>query len=183
MKIVLNRFASLVSSVVLGAVLCLSCASTPTSDIRVHSAVDSKSNIAGYKSYAWDLSAGVIQDRTGMWVPKDMDTQAEVQFLIDKKLRDRGMTVVQESPDLIVSLLIAADVQEVEQMKNKHGDAVAGLDPVGKGALLVELLDSHTGKTIWLGAAEGDIRGSTSVEVGKQRLAYAVDQLFERLPH
>jgi len=183
MKIAFNRFGSLVFAAALSVGVCLSCASTPTSDIKVHSAADAKANLAAYKTYAWDLNAGVLRDRTGVWVPKDVDTQSEVQFLIDKKLRDRGMTVVQESPDLIVSLLIAADVQEVEQMKNKHGDAVAGLDPVGKGALLVELLDSHTGKTIWLGAAEGDIRGSTSVEVGKQRLAYAVDQLFERLPH
>ncbi|HEY3252463.1 MAG TPA: DUF4136 domain-containing protein [Polyangiaceae bacterium] len=183
MKIVINRFSSRASVVALSVALCLSCASTPTSDIRVHSAVDSKSNIAGYKSYAWDLNAGMLKDRTGFWVPKDMDTQAEVQFLIDKKLRDRGMTVVQESPDLLVSMLIAADVKEVEQMKTKHGDAVAGLDPVGKGALLVELVDSQTGKTVWLGAAEGDVRGSNSVEVSKQRLAYAVDKLFEQLPH
>jgi hypothetical protein len=125
----------------------------------------------------------VLQDRTGVWVPKNIDTQSEVQFLIDKKLRDRGLTVAKESPDLIVSMLIAADVQEVEQMKNKHGDAVAGLDPVGKGALLVELVDFRTGKTVWLGAAEGDVRGSNTVEVSKQRLAYAVDQLFDRLPH
>ena len=44
-------------------------------------------------------------------------------------------------------------------------------------------LDNQTGKTVWLGAAEGDIRGSNSVEVGKQRLAYAVDKLFDQLPH
>ena len=183
MKIVVNGFSSLVSVAALSVALCLSCASTPTSDIRVHSAADAKSNMAGYKSYAWDTNAGLLRDQTGVWVPKDMDTQAEVQFLIDKKLRDRGMTVAKESPDLLVSMLIAADVKEVEQMKTKHGDAVAGLDPVGKGALLIELVDSQTGKTVWLGAAEGDVRGSNSVEVSKQRLAYAVDKLFEQLPH
>jgi hypothetical protein len=183
MKIVVNRLNSLLSVAVLGAALCLSCASTPTSDIRVHSAADAKANLAAYKSYAWDLNAGVIQDRTGAWVPKDLDTQSEVQFLIDKKLRDRGLTVAQQSPDLLVSMLIAADVSEVQAMKTKHGDAAAGLDPVGKGALLVELVDNQTGKTVWLGAAEGDVRGSNSVEVSKQRLAYAVDKLFDQLPH
>jgi len=144
--------------------------------------MDAKSNMAAYKSYAWDTNAGVLRDRTGMWIPKDVDTQSEVQFLIDKKLRERGLTVAQESPDLLVSILIAADVKEVEEIKTKHGDAVAGLDPVGKGALLVELVDFRTGKTVWLGAAEGDVRGSNSLEVSKQRLAYAVDKLFERLP-
>ena len=46
MKIVLNRIISLLSVATLGAALCLSCASTPTSDIKVHSAADAKSNLA-----------------------------------------------------------------------------------------------------------------------------------------
>ena len=182
MKSVLNRFNGLVSAAALGVALSLACASTPTSDIRVHSAADKKSNISAYKSYAWDTSAGVLNDRTGVWVPKDVDTQAELQFLIDEKLRGRGMTVAQESPDLLVSMLIAADVRDVEEIKSKRGEAVAGLDPVGKGALLVELVDAETGKTVWLGAAEGEVRGSNTLEQSKERLAYAVDKLFEQLP-
>lgn len=178
-----NRLSSLCSVAALSAALCLSCASTPTADIRVHSAADAKANIAAYKTYAWDLNAGVLHDSTGAWVPKDIDTQSEVQFLIDKKLRDRGLTVVADKPSLLVSLLIVADVKQVEEIKSKRGDAVTGFDPVGQGALLVEFVDPQTGKTIWLGAAEGDVRGSTSVEVSKQRLAYAVDKLFDQLPH
>jgi len=179
---IVNRLSSIMSVAALSAVVCLACASTPTSDIKVHSAADAKANISAYKSYAWDLNAGVIQDRTGAWVSKDLDVQSEVQFLIDKKLRERGMTQTQSSPDLLVSLLILADVKELQQLKDKHGEVVGSLDPVGKGALLVELLDSQTGKTVWLGAAEGDVRGSNSVEVAKERLAYAVDKLFDKLP-
>ncbi len=91
-----------------------------------------------------------------------MDTQAEVQFLIDKKLRERGLTVVQESPDLLVSMLIAADVKEVEEMKTKHGDAVAAWIRLARGALLIELVDSQTGKTVWLGCRRrGTSAGAT----------------------
>jgi hypothetical protein len=183
MKIVLNRISSLMSIAAVSGALCLSCASTPTSDIKVHSAADTKSNIAGYKTYAWDASAAVLRDQTGVWVPKDMDTHAELQFLINKELRDRGMTEAQESPSLLVFMLIAADVKAVEEIKTKRGEAVAGLDPVGKGALIVELVDAQTGKTVWIGAAEGDVRGSNSTEVAKERLAYAVDKLFDGLPH
>jgi len=179
---IVNRLSSIMSVAALSAALCLSCASTPTSDIKVHSAADAKANIGAYKSYAWDLNAGVIQDRTGAWTPKDLDVQSEVQFLIDKKLRDRGMTQAQSAPELIVSVLILADVKELEQMKDKHGEVVGSLDPVGKGALVVELVDSQTGKTVWLGAAEGDIRGSNTTEVAKKRLAYAVDEMFAKLP-
>ena len=48
---------------------------------------------------------------------------------------------------------------------------------------MVELIDAETEKTVWIGGAKGDIRGSTSAEVSKQRLAYAVDELFATLPH
>ena len=179
---IFNRSNSIMSVAALSAVLCFSCASTPTSDIKVHSAADAKANISAYKSYAWDLNAGVIQDRTGAWVSKDIDVQSEVQFLIDKKLRDRGMTQVQSSPDLLVALLILADVKELQQLKDKHGEVVGTLDPVGNGALVVELVDSQTGKTVWLSAAEGEVRGSNTVEVAKERLAYAVDKMFDKLP-
>jgi hypothetical protein len=183
MKMNRDRFTSLISIAALGAALCLSCSSTPTSDIRVHSAADAKSNIAAYKAYAWDTNAGLYRDQTGMWAPKDIDAQAEVKFLVDKKLRERGMTEVQQSPELLVLTLIVADVKQLEEIKAKGGEAATHLDPVGKGALLLELVDAKTAKTVWLGAAEGEIRWSNSVEVSKERLAYAVDKLFDQLPH
>lgn len=162
--------------------LAVGCASTPTSDIRVHSAADKKANIREYKSYAWYESDQLLNDRTGVWVPKDVDTQAEVEYLVNDTLRKRGLTEVQGDPDLLVSALLVADIRDVEEIKSKRGDSVTTFDPVGKGALLIELIDAETGKTVWLGGAEGDVRESRSVEEGKERLAYAVDKLFDELP-
>ena len=168
---------------VLGVALSLSCSSASTADIQIHSAVDSKANIAGYKSFAWAGSGALLHDRTGAWVPKDADAQSEVEFLVDKNLRARGLTVVQDKPDLFVSLLIVADVREVQEIKEKRGEGISSFDPVGQGALVVELIDAETGKTVWLGGAEGEVRNSRSVEESKQRLAYAVDKLFAQLPN
>jgi len=158
------------------------CSSTPTSDIHVHSAADAKANLGEYKSYAWNASAGMLRDRTGIFVPKDVDTQAEVIYLVDKNMRDRGMTQAREQPDLLVSLLFVADVKDVEEIKSSRGAALTTLDPIGEGALLIELIDAETGKTVWLGGAEGEVRGSRTAEESKERLAYAVDKLFETLP-
>ena len=47
---------------------------------------------------------------------------------------------------------------------------------------MVELIDAQTGKTVWLGGAEAEVRGSRSVEDGRKRLAYAVDKMFAQLP-
>jgi hypothetical protein len=165
-----------------GGALSLGCASASTSDIRVHSALDGKAQLAGYKSFAWSGSSSLLHDGTGAWVPKDADAHSEVEFLVDKNLRARGLTVVQEKPDLLVSLLIVADVQEVQEIKDKRGEGVSTFDPVGQGALVVELIDAETGKTVWLGGAEGELRNSRSADEGRERLAYAVDKLFAQLP-
>ena len=167
----------------LAALLAGACASSPsTADIQIHTAADSKAKLGSYKSFAWYASDAMLHDRTGVWVPKDVDTQSEVEFLVDKGLREHGLTVAQDRPDLFVSLLIVADVQDVQEIKSKRGEQLSSFDPVGQGALLVELIDAETGKTVWLGGAEGDVRQSRSVEESKQRLAYAVDKIFSQLP-
>src|SRR3954471_5442254 len=98
------------------------CASSPaTSDIQIHTAADSKANLVSYKSFAWYASDAMLHDRTGVWVPKDVDTQSEVEFLVDKGLRAHGLTVAQDKPDLYVALLIVADVQDVQELKSKRG--------------------------------------------------------------
>jgi hypothetical protein len=166
----------------LAGALSVGCASSSTSDIQVRTAADSKASLSGYKSFAWFASASVLHDRTGVWVPKDVDTQSEVEFLVDKGLREHGLSVAQEHPDLFVSLMIVADVRDVQEIQQSRGEGLSTFDPVGKGALLVELIDAETGKTVWLGGAQGDVRQSRSSDESKQRLAYAVDQIFAQLP-
>jgi uncharacterized protein DUF4136 len=158
------------------------CSSTPTSDIQIHTAIDHKANLAGYKSFAWHTSEAVLHDGTGVWVPRNTDTQSEIEFLVDKELREKGLTVVKEQPDLLVHLMIVADVNDVQEIEKTRGDALSSFDPVGQGALLVELIDAQTGKTVWMGGAEGELRQSRSPEESKQRLSYAVDKIFAQLP-
>jgi len=170
------------AGLLLAGALAIGCASSTTSDIQVRTAADSKASLSGYKSFAWFASQSVLHDRTGVWVPKDADTQSEVEFLVDKGLREHGLSVAQEHPDLFVSLMIVADVRDVQELQHTRGDGLSTFDPVGKGALLVELIDAETGKTVWLGGAQGDVRQSRSSEETKERLAYAVDQIFAQLP-
>jgi hypothetical protein len=172
----------LLGSFAIGAGVGSGCSSTATADIKVRSAADAKANLEAYRSFAWYESGGLLQDRTGVWVDKDMDTKAEVEFLVDQKLRNRGLAVAPNEPDLLVSLLLVADVKDVEEIKVKRGEALTTFDPVGKGALIVELIDAETGKTVWMGGAEGEVRGSRTIEESKERLAYAVDKLFEKFP-
>jgi hypothetical protein len=174
-------YALFLCAVVAGA-HATSCQSVPTSDIKVRSAADAKANLKGYKTYAWYGSAGLLVDRTGVWAPKNADAQADVEFLVDKSLREKGLVAVREKPELLVALLFVGSINDVEKIAQTRGDALPKLDPVGEGALLIELIDAETGKTVWLGGAEGELRQSRSVEDGRKRLAYAVDKMFAQLP-
>ena len=161
--------------------------SVPTSDIKVRSAADQKANLAGYKTFAWLGSSSALVDRTGVWAEKDFDARTEVEFLVDQALRQHGLTVSQGDPDLLVDLTILAEVQDVEEKKveeekSKRRGAVT-FDAIGEGALMVELIDAETDKTVWIGGAKGDIRHSRTPDETKQRLSYAVDELFKTLPH
>src|SRR5689334_1118740 len=155
----LARGAGLVLLLLLASVA-PACSSSATSDIQIHSAVDQKANLAAYKSFAWQTSETVLNDSTGVWVPRNADTQSEIEFLVDKGLREKGLTVVKEQPDLFVALMIVGDVNDVEEIEKTRGDSLSSFDPVGQGALLVELIDAQTGKTVWMGGAEGELRQS-----------------------
>lgn len=155
--------------------------SVSTSDIHVQSAADEKTNLAGYKTFAWLGSESTLVDRTGVWAEKDFDARTEVEFLVDQALRRHGLTISQGDPDLWVDLSILAEVQDVEENKTKRREGLT-FDPVGEGALIVELIDHETDKTVWIGGAKGDLRHSRTADETKQRLAYAVDEMFKTLP-
>ncbi|HWO11507.1 MAG TPA: DUF4136 domain-containing protein [Polyangiaceae bacterium] len=178
------RWRSLLFSALLAAPFSAfigACSPVPTSDIHVQSAADEKANLAGYKTFAWFASDSTLVDRTGVWVEKDFDARQEIEFLVDQALRRHGLTVSQGEPDLLVDLSILAEVQNVEEKKTERRQGLT-FDPVGEGALVVELIDAHTEKTVWIGGAKGDLRSSRSTEESKQRLAYAVDEMFKTLP-
>jgi hypothetical protein len=168
--------------VLAGALSSVSCSQTQTKDIKVHSAADAKTNFKGYKSYAWYGGVAAMRDTTGMWIPRDRDAMAEVKHLIDTRLRDMGLTEAREQPDLWVSMLIVGDVNQVQKIKAERGEAVDTLEPVGQGALVVELIDGDTGKTVWLGDATGQARQSYTMKQSNERLAYAVDKLLDEVP-
>jgi hypothetical protein len=159
-----------------------SCAKTKTNDIKVHSAADAKTDFKGYQTYAWYGAMSAMRDDTGMWIPRDRDALAEMKFLVDKKMREMGLSESSESPDLLVSMLIVGDVQEMQKIQSERAQSIDHFEPVGEGALVIELIDGDTGKTVWLGDAVGQARQSYSLKQSNERLSYAVDKLFDELP-
>ena len=158
------------------------CGSSLTADIKAESAADEKVNFSGMKSYAWYGGLGALQDDTELWAQPGFDMTQECKFVIDRELRKKGFSESASDPDVFVAFVLVADVNQVRKIDAERGENVENLEGIGKGALLIELIDAETAKTIWLGGATAKVSSKYSDEERKQRLDYAVTELIAQLP-
>lgn len=152
-----------------------------TSDIKTQVAADETVKFAGYKTYTWFAGVGMVRDDTGKWDDGDLDIAAELKFLIDKSMRERGMNESSSNPDLFIGFLVVADLNQLKQITDRGGK-VTSIEGVGESALVIELIDAKTERTVWVGAAAADARTGRSNDEVKARLNYAVTELFKGLP-
>jgi len=168
-------------TVLAAALLLLSgCASNVTKDIKVEAETDPKANIAGYSSYTWLGSAAILYDPEGQWEPPEFDMDTEIKFLIDRELREHGMTESSSNPDLIVAFAAGIDMATME-IKTDPESELKTLENVPSGALTVILIDAQTGLAIWGGVATGEVQQNPDQEITRQRLDYAVSSMFKQL--
>ena len=158
------------------------CATSITKDIMVETDVDPKANLSGYSSYAWLGAAAIVFDDKGQWEPPQFDADAEIKFLIDRELRDHGMTEDSVNPDLIVAYAAGIDMDSMEMKTDPETDLEV-LKNVPVGALSVILIDAGTELAVWAGVATADIKEDATPETTRKRLDFAVSEMFSKLPH
>jgi hypothetical protein len=157
------------------------CASVPTKDIQVDAQADPKANFSGYKTYAWLGAAAIVNDPYGQWEPPQFDADAEIMFLIDRKLRKRGMSENTVGPDLVIAFAAGIDMEALG-LKVDTKTKMDMLENVPQGGLVVVFVDSGSGFVIWVGVATAELQENPDTQTVKARLDYAVTQLFKKLP-
>jgi len=157
------------------------CTTVPTNDIQIDSEVDPKAKFSGYKSYAWLGSAGIINDPDGKWKAPNFNVGNEIQFLVDRELRKRGMSETSSKPDMLVAYALGVDMAAFKLKENTETKS-AILENVPKGALLVLLVDPQTEQVIWIGRATADVQKNPEMETVKKRLDYAITQMMKQIP-
>ena len=165
----------------LSVMLVAGCASVPTKDIKVDAQVDPKANFSGYETYAWLGAAAIINDPYGQWEPPTFDADAEIKYLIDRELRQRGMSQDSVDPDLVVAFAAGVDMAALE-LKVDPRTKIDTLSNVPRGGLVIALVDSESEFVIWMGVATADIQKQPDAKTVKVRLDHAVTQLFQKLP-
>ena len=158
------------------------CASSVTSDIEVATDADPKAKFAGYKTFKWLGSASIVYDPEGKWEPPQFDADAEIKFHITNELRNRGMVEDSVDADLVVTFAAGIDMENMNIKVDEDSELETTLTNVPMGALTVVLVDAQTGIAIWAGIATAQIQQSPEQDVIKQRLQYAVAEMFKQLP-
>ena len=177
----MNKYRLMIVAVFAG-LLVSACASTTLTkdiDVEVQSAPGMKMN--NYKSYAWIATAQILNDPQGQWEPRDFDADAEIQFLIDRELRKRGISQVDLNPDMLVAYIAGVDMEALELKEDPKQDMEV-LQNNPRGTLAVLFISPVNGKALWAGVAVADVEGKRSSEDTKKRLDYAVSEMFRKLP-
>jgi hypothetical protein len=158
------------------------CASTTlTEDIDVDAQAATGVDINKFKSYAWVATAQILNDPQGQWEPRAFDADAEIQFLIDRELRKRGVSQVELGPDILVAYIAGVDMEALE-LKQDPKQEMEVLQNSPRGALAVIFISPINGKALWAGVATANVQAQRSNEDSKKRLEYAVSEMFSKLP-
>ena len=166
-------------TLVLLTVFLVACASSVTKDIQVETASDPKVNLKAYKSYAWLGSGSVLNDPEGKWQPSKIDITSDIKFMIDRELRQLNVSeVAPENADVAMSFFTGVDM-EAQDLKADPKTKVEIPVNVPKAALIVVAIDTSTGFVIWMGQAVGDVQQGASPEVTKERIEYAITEMFK----
>lgn len=158
-----------------------SCASVPTSDINIDAESDPKANFSGFKTYAWFAAAQIVFDPEGQWEPRDVDIDAEVQFIINSELRKRGVSEVSSNPDMLVAYAAGVDMTSLG-LKQDPETKKELLANIPKAALVIALIDADTGYVIWIAEATGEVQQQADAATVRTRLEYAIGEMFRLLP-
>ncbi len=161
--------------------LLLSGCASVTSDIRVGAEPAPGVTIANnYKTYDWLGSFSLLNDPNNTWQPPDVNIAGDIKFLIDRELRKKGIQRANDTPDLTVTFLVGVDMEN-QILKLDPDTKIELKKKIPKAALVVALMEVDSGDIVWLGVADAEIQKGVTAEVMRQRLDYAVREMFKLL--
>jgi hypothetical protein len=172
-------------SVILAAALLFLSASTAFGQ-NVKVDVDTTVNFSTFKTFGWDKGV----------VARNPIISALIVTAVESELTKRGLTKVDESPDLKVAVAAAAgvDIQTVGPTWNVNYAVWGGytnpaaLMNITTGTLLLDLVDTKSDRSIFRGVAKQTLNRSVSADPAadaksvEKLIKKAVSKMFEKYP-
>ena len=96
-------------------------------------------------------------------------------------MRRNGIESTNATPDLAVTFLVGVDMEN--QILKLDPDTKIHLNKkIPQADLVVALIEVSSGHIVWLGVANAEIQEGVTAQVMRQRLDYAVREMFKLMP-
>jgi len=163
------------------SLLILSGCSTTNKDIQITAEHEPTSIFSDYKSYDWLGAAAVLNDPENTWKSVGVDIAGDLKYLIDRELRKRKLFKTNGRPDLAVSFFVGVNMDN-QELKIDEETKIELKKTIPKAGLVVVLSEVSSGKVVWIGVATGDVQKNRTPELMRERLDFAVTEMFKLLP-
>lgn len=172
--------------ILLAAVVSFCAATAFAQEVKVD--VDATANFASYKTFGWDKSGTVARNPL---------IAALIVSSVESELTKRGLTKVDDNPDIKVAVTAAAgvDIQAVGPTWNNAKYQVwggytnpAAMHNVTTGTLLLDLVDTKSDMSVFRGVARQTLNRSSSADPAadargvEKPIKKAVSKMFAKYP-
>ncbi len=155
--------------------------SSLTEDIQINIATDPSTNLSRYQSYTWLKDVSALNDPENKWQQPKMDISDDIQFVIDRELRKKGIFSHTQNPDLAVVFFTGVDMENMALKADPNTEQQV-LTNIPAADLVVALIDVKTNYVVWVGQASAEVMKNRTDEMIRERIDYAITEMFKRFP-
>ena len=145
----------------------LSGCSSTTKDIHVTQFTTEKVNLDGYKTYAPLLKSAILTDSQGIWRPRNINLDSEIQYVTKQELDKRGKTQVVVNPDFYISYVVGVDMDVIKA------------EVTNKDKIMLSSVPSSSLAVVFI--AKGKLQENLSNDKIKKRIKYTIHEMFKNL--
>ena len=157
-------------------VLIFSICVTSCSSVTIDDYFFKTADLTSYKTFDW------LSRPHAMLIVKEGRGQTEklLKESVNKQLTARGLSQKADSPDLLISYLVGAELTNTDDFSDKVGERTA--QQYSEGAILLDFLDAKTRELLWRVAAFGLEDSSPTPEKNKEIIEKTVERMFKNFP-
>jgi hypothetical protein len=157
-------------------VLIFSICVTSCSSVTIDDYFFKTADLTSYKTFDW------LSRPHAMLIVKEGRGQTEklLKESVNKQLTARGLSQKADSPDLLISYLVGAELTNTDDFSDKVGERTA--QQYSEGAILLDFLDGKTRELLWRVAAFGIEDRNPTPERNKEIVEKTVERMFKNFP-
>ena len=157
-------------------VLIFSICVTSCSSITIDDYFFKTADLTSYKTFDWMSRPHAIL------IAKEGRGQVEklLKESVNEQLTARDFSQKADSPDLLISYLVGAELTNTDDFSDKVGERTA--QQYSEGAILLDFLDAKTRELLWRVAAFGIEDRNPTPERNKEIIEKTVERMFKNFP-